>query len=143
MKTIYIVTRTTHMGLLPTHMVKEKSHETALIRYFLFQERDETFICEKKKNPGHKEVSQTVTCSYKITFFTWPDKKYGIKDHFDVLTWRERWRAGPSRTLGNNDDPNTSQIAKSHCLASSRSRKFQIPAHTATKLPQLHNHRLL
>ena len=70
MKTIYIVTRTTHMGLLPTHMVKEKSHETALIRYFLFQERDETFICEKKKNPGHKEVSQTVTCSYKITFFT-------------------------------------------------------------------------
>ena len=47
-------------------------------------------------------------------------KKNGIKDHFEILTWRERWRAGPSRTLGNvsqkkkkktlgkNDDPNTS-----------------------------------
>ena len=58
------------MGPLPTHAVKEKSHETALIRYFLFYERDKTFIAKKKKKkkPCYKEVSQTVTCSHKILF---------------------------------------------------------------------------
>lgn len=76
METIYIVTRNALIEPLPTHMVKEKSHETALIRYFLFMNGIKLLLQKKKKKiPDHKEVSQAVTCSHRITFFTRPDKK--------------------------------------------------------------------
>lgn len=50
METIYIVTRNALIEPLPTHMVKEKSHETALIRYFVFMNGIKLLL--QKKNPG-------------------------------------------------------------------------------------------